>query len=189
MAILSLTSCLNAVTQERALSPLLPPPRASNTRTGDIPVPGHTEIMSSMRGRLDVVPHSRGVQSYRFRRSRDIASCPDRPTDRRIRVVESAREPAASVPVTVFEIQNIPPYSALSYTWGNPLPSEGSDDDVPWLKESYSIDCNGYSVGITPNLFEGLISLAEMGYSMATSGLTLFASIKKLLQSEILRSL
>ena len=93
-----------------------------------------------------------------------------------------------SYSLTVFEIQNIPPYSALSYTWGNPLPSEGSDDDVPWLKESYSIDCNGYSVGITPNLFEGLISLAKLD-SMATSGLTLFASIKKPLQSEILRSL
>jgi hypothetical protein len=69
-----------------------------------------------------------------------------------------------SYSLTVFEIQNIPPYSALSYTWGNPLPSEGSDDDVPWLKESHSIDCNGYSVGIRPNLFEGLISLAKLGF-------------------------
>jgi hypothetical protein len=90
------------------------------------------------------------------------------PTPASIRLLEvtanyfTSSKPSYSL--TVFEFQNIPPYSALSYTWGNPLPLEGSDDDVPWLNESHSIDCNGYSVGIRPNLFEGLISLAKLRF-------------------------
>jgi hypothetical protein len=90
------------------------------------------------------------------------------PTPASIRLLEVTENCSASdkpsYSLTGFEFQNIPPYSALSYTWGNPLPSEGSDDDDLWLNESRTINCNGYSVGIRLNLFEGLISLAKLGF-------------------------
>ena len=90
------------------------------------------------------------------------------PSPTSIRLLKATPNDSASgdlsYSLSAFELQDIPSYSALSYTWGNPLPSEGPDEDSLWLAESHSIHCNGYSVGVKLNLFESLTSLAKLQY-------------------------
>jgi hypothetical protein len=90
------------------------------------------------------------------------------PSPTSIRLLKATPNDSASselsYSLSAFELQDIPSYSALSYTWGNPLPSEGPDEDSPRLAESHSIHCNGCSVGVKLNLFESLISLAKLQY-------------------------
>jgi hypothetical protein len=54
-----------------------------------------------------------------------------------------------------------PPFCALSYTWGNPLPDYSTYDPVveDWESPSCAILCNGQVCSVRQNLYDALLQI------------------------------
>jgi hypothetical protein len=67
--------------------------------------------------------------------------------------------------VVVVDLEDLPDYFALSYTWGDPrtLYTNKLDMFPPenWAAPAFEIECNGKLVSITTNLYTALVSIRE----------------------------
>jgi hypothetical protein len=64
----------------------------------------------------------------------------------------------------VKHVKNEPWYNCLSYTWGNPLPTESNKRDrasITWKERNYSIICNNKTLRITKSLRDALWELSK----------------------------
>jgi hypothetical protein len=58
-------------------------------------------------------------------------------------------------------LDGIPPFCALSYTWGNPLPDYSTYDPVveDWESPSGAILCNGQVCSVRQNFYDALLQI------------------------------
>ncbi|KAJ4299542.1 hypothetical protein N0V90_004788 [Kalmusia sp. IMI 367209] len=80
-------------------------------------------------------------------------------SSRSIRLVKIAPQgaPPVLVHLTIqeFDIDDAPPFAGLSYTWGNPFPSDTPEVDRRF-RESMTICCNGKRLQVGRNLYEAM---------------------------------
>ena len=84
---------------------------------------------------------------------------------RLLHIIDSENE-RISITLEVFPLsQQLPPYEALSYTWGKAVCADGQEDDLD-PGTSHEIIVNGNSFTITENLYVGLMELRKdvVGY-------------------------
>lgn len=80
-----------------------------------------------------------------------------------IRLMSFAAEPthgdgSLEYALESFEITSIPPFTGLSYTWGNPFTTDGSDETSieTWEKSNHLAFCNQQPVRLRKNLYDAL---------------------------------
>jgi hypothetical protein len=87
------------------------------------------------------------------------------PTKSSIRLLQLATfeaSDAGTFRLQPFDIRDAPPYIALSYTWGSPLPPDVVIPDSSTELEPHSIRCSGRDIPITKNLFNALSAFIDM---------------------------
>ncbi|PMD34307.1 HET-domain-containing protein [Hyaloscypha variabilis F] len=75
---------------------------------------------------------------------------------RLLRIVEGNSDPV-SVTVEPFSLEQLPPYEALSYTWGKALATGLEGDNEPEI--THEILMNTKRISVTSNLYDGLIAM------------------------------
>ncbi len=75
---------------------------------------------------------------------------------RLLRIVEGNSDPV-SVTVEPFSLEQLPPYEALSYTWGKALATDLEGDNEPEI--THEILMNTKRISVTSNLYDGLIAM------------------------------
>ncbi|KAH8769529.1 heterokaryon incompatibility protein-domain-containing protein [Hyaloscypha finlandica] len=76
------------------------------------------------------------------------------PAMRLISFTTSSRRSALEFDLVTFELGSLPPFTALSYTWGSPFPSDKAHEI--WNEPNHLAFCNQQPIAIRKNLYDAL---------------------------------
>lgn len=67
--------------------------------------------------------------------------------------------------LSTFNLDDSPPFAALSYTWGPAIIGEDEDKRADVPGQPAGIDCDSAQITITENLFDALSQFAHSGFA------------------------